>query len=192
MKNRTLNGYIAIYKPEHPTAYKGGNWDGYVYEHRYMMEQFLGRSLLSDETVHHLDCDKTNNNINNLIVVSRSFHIRIHNWIDAGCNIHKDYKKKTRQNNHYVELPTCIIEGCFNQCKNSDNKYCSVECRKKAKRSHLPEMKDVLKLLLSNNFTQVGKMYNVSDNAVRKWVKGWGFDPNTIRQELKTARSIGE
>jgi HNH endonuclease len=38
----------------------------WILEHRYVMEQKLGRELLSDESVHHLDGDKLNNHIDNL------------------------------------------------------------------------------------------------------------------------------
>lgn len=46
--------------------------------HRYLMEQKLGRKLLSTEIVHHCDGDKHNNNIKNLEVVSRGEHMKIH------------------------------------------------------------------------------------------------------------------
>lgn len=38
MKTRKLNGYIAIYVPEHPHSYQNDNWKGWVYEHRYIAE----------------------------------------------------------------------------------------------------------------------------------------------------------
>lgn len=46
--------------------------------HRYIMEQYLGRKLRVDEVVHHIDGDKQNNTLENLQVVSRSEHSRIH------------------------------------------------------------------------------------------------------------------
>jgi hypothetical protein len=56
------NGYYAIYLPEHPYAFG----KGYVYEHRHVVEQKLGRYLLRTEIVHHKDGNKLNNNIDNL------------------------------------------------------------------------------------------------------------------------------
>lgn len=38
----------------------------WVLEHRYVMEQVLGRRLLPGENVHHRDGDKTNNAAENL------------------------------------------------------------------------------------------------------------------------------
>lgn len=49
--------------------------------HRYLMEIKLGRKLKADEIVHHIDFNKFNNNIDNLQVVSRSEHNRIHNFL---------------------------------------------------------------------------------------------------------------
>ena len=72
------------------TAWKGGRrikHDGYVsiwigckyeYEHRMIMQKYLGRDLTPDELVHHIDGDKTNNKIENLEIVDRSNHLRIH------------------------------------------------------------------------------------------------------------------
>jgi hypothetical protein len=67
--------------------YKGGftrTRDGYrmisvegrsIFEHRYVMEQHLGRTLSDDEVVHHRDGDKLNNALENLELVTRSHHV---------------------------------------------------------------------------------------------------------------------
>lgn len=68
------SGYIAVYAPEHPRA----NLRGYVHEHRLVMEQFLGRPLTRTEYVHHINEDRTDNRIENLVVLSRGEHSRVH------------------------------------------------------------------------------------------------------------------
>jgi hypothetical protein len=49
-----------------------------VLEHRHIMEQHLGRKLLSTEHVHHKDHDGLNNALDNLELVSARDHQRIH------------------------------------------------------------------------------------------------------------------
>lgn len=46
--------------------------------HRKVMEEKLGRKLLSSEIVHHIDGNKLNNDPSNLIIVNRSEHIKLH------------------------------------------------------------------------------------------------------------------
>src|SRR5690606_30718116 len=42
-------GYVRVYAPMHPEA---NTW-GYVYEHRLIAEQMIGRRLVKNEIVHH-------------------------------------------------------------------------------------------------------------------------------------------
>ena len=52
--------------------------DGERLEHRVVMERKLGRHLRDDEIVHHVDEDKSNNDPENLEVMSQSDHARLH------------------------------------------------------------------------------------------------------------------
>lgn len=56
------DGYVWVRAPEHPRA-KGF---GYVKEHKIVMEQQIGRYLRDDESVHHIDGDRANNDPANL------------------------------------------------------------------------------------------------------------------------------
>lgn len=53
-----------------------GRKDGYVLEHRKVVQDHLGRPLTRDELIHHLDGDKLNNEIKNLFVCSDTYHHR--------------------------------------------------------------------------------------------------------------------
>jgi len=73
-----VHGYKLIYKPSHPDARS----DGYIFEHRLVMEVKIGRRLLKKEYVHHLDHNKLNNNLNNLILINNSNHMKKHKpWL---------------------------------------------------------------------------------------------------------------
>lgn len=67
-------GYVRVYMPQHPC-----NNHGYVLEHRYVVEQHLGRLLEPHEVVHHINEIKTDNRIGNLYLCTSEEHIRIHN-----------------------------------------------------------------------------------------------------------------
>lgn len=65
-------GYIQIWEPEHPKA----DNQGYVPEHRLVMEKHLGRHLVNKEEIHHKNGKKEDNRIENLeLFSSRSEHL---------------------------------------------------------------------------------------------------------------------
>lgn len=81
------------------SAFKGGigiTTDGYIWIriknkgyqhdqiklHRYLMQIKLGRKLKSTEIVHHIDENKLNNDIDNLMIVTRSEHNKIHRFLE--------------------------------------------------------------------------------------------------------------
>jgi hypothetical protein len=70
-----MRDYILIKKPKHPYSKQ----NGYVYEHRLVMEKKIGRYTKSEEIIHHIDFDRTNNKIENLYLYkSRGEHNKIH------------------------------------------------------------------------------------------------------------------
>lgn len=88
-RNICSNGYVEIIIPGHPST----NTRGYVYEHRVVAEKRLGRYLRTDEVVHHIDGNKTNNAPENLIVLSNEQHATLHSLLKIGLTYEKAIKK---------------------------------------------------------------------------------------------------
>jgi hypothetical protein len=64
-----------MYQPTHSRAHP----NGYVYEHILIAEQILGRQLLLNEVVHHIDGSKLNNDPTNIAIMSsQSDHVKLH------------------------------------------------------------------------------------------------------------------
>ncbi len=68
------DGYKQVYRPKNPMA----RYNGYVPEHRLIASKKMGRPLLSNEIVHHIDGNKRNNRPGNLAIVTKREHWFIH------------------------------------------------------------------------------------------------------------------
>lgn len=69
------DGYTAIWMPDHPFS----NDDGYIMEHRLVMERHIGRYLTKEEVVHHKNGVRNDNRIENLhLFANGGEHQRYH------------------------------------------------------------------------------------------------------------------
>jgi hypothetical protein len=75
IRNGRNGGYWYLYRPDHPFSTK----EGYVAEHRLVMEEHLGRYLTTEEQVHHISGDREDNSLSNLQLLSATEHSRLHN-----------------------------------------------------------------------------------------------------------------
>lgn len=116
----TTKGYRLIYAPDHAYA----NYQGYVPEHRLVIEKNIGRLVNPMiEDVHHIDENRLNNKLSNLILLTKSEHRRTHaGWrrIDnawwktcTACNrflvVEGNFYKRHKGHNEFVtQCKQCI------------------------------------------------------------------------------------
>lgn len=115
--------------------------------------------------VHHCDSNPLNNAAGNLAVVSPAEHLKLHNprmprigLACAACG--RRFERRRRQ----VET--------------RNPKYCSAACKVKAERKVIDLAPETLERLMreTKNWSELGRMFGVSDNAMRKWAKKFRLD----------------
>lgn len=167
------NGYKLIYLPEHSSAMSSGCWKGYVYEHIAIAEELLGRKLKEDEIVHHMDCNRSNNRHENLLVLNRSQHMKLHLWINAGMPM----VGTNTENSSFVLGEDCMV--CGRTLQGKQKGCCSPSCFNiKSRKVERPSKAQLLEDINSMSLLSVGRKYSVSDNAIRKWMKSYGIKKN--------------
>lgn len=153
-----------------------------IYEHRFLAEKYIGRPLKSTEEVHHKDRDRSNNSKNNLVVFkTKEDHSRYHATGIMTKLEDGSYASPSTENSRICE---CCDSEFLSPRKIQT--YCSKSCAMMYKRRVVerPSKEDLLKLVKNNSFNEVGRMYGVSDNAVRKWCTSYGLP--YLRKELDT------
>ena len=78
-------GYIVIYNPEHPNH----DINGYVERCRLILESELGEILPRKIDIHHINRIKTDDRLENLMVLSHAEHLRLHGLERGGLQKEK-------------------------------------------------------------------------------------------------------
>lgn len=68
------DGYIYLYKPNHPNS----NKQGYIFEHRYVVSEIIGRPLTNEDVIHHINHISDDNRIDNLMLTTKKEHRQQH------------------------------------------------------------------------------------------------------------------
>jgi hypothetical protein len=178
------HGYMLLYMPDHPRSFNDERRSGYMFEHIYIAEHFLGRSLLENEVVHHLDLNPLNNRIENLLVIDRGMHNRLHAWLGKQGVERTDFDHKT-------SIRSCAKCGKDFLSLNHTTKFCSHLCSHSFVRTDsIPDKEELSLLLWEIPTTAIAKKYNVSDSAVGKWCKKYNLEkpPRGYWRKLETVR----
>ena len=94
-------------------------------------------------------------------------------------NTNREYKSKDP---YLYECKTC---GKKFETYDKDQIYCSHECCSLSQRKvDRPSKEELLELIKTTSFLQIGKLYGVSDNAIRKWCKYYNLPYK--KKDIKT------
>ena len=116
-------------------------------------------------TLDHIDGDNHNNELSNLRWICPNCGSQLPTF--AGRNNKKriDYIPVKDRKRKKKICPVCNINEI-----NKSSKMCK-DCRMKENRLSWPSKEDLEKLIYEKSFVQIGKIYGVTDNTVRKWCK---------------------
>lgn len=105
------------------------------------------------------------------LLLCSNCHREVHQELNGYKESRADIKQKTYKS---VNLCTVCNSNTYNK------KYCSNTCAKinKRKVKERPSKEKLIELLIENNWTQVAKIFDVSDNAIRKWAKEYNITTN--------------
>lgn len=139
-------------------------------EHILVAEKMLGRPMESGEVVHHIDHNRSNNTMSNLMVfASQKDH----------AAFHKGAKSYAKDGIWYTEENICVCEFCKKTYipSESDQKYCSVACARLSQIKTLTDLNNIQSMLIQNNgnFSKVARLFNVSSSGIAKRLKYHGL-----------------
>ena len=110
------------------------------------------------------------NRIENLRILCPNCHSQTHTFAGRSNKIIKQSIKITKKHT------MCV-------CGNTKSKYSikCIECQHiKRRTKDRPSVDELINSIKQSSYLSVSNKYGVSDNAIRKWVKSYGFNPKTF------------
>ena len=183
------SGYKYVYCPEACGAAKRGSYKGYIQEHRLVMERALGRPLTKDEVVHHIDMNKLNNDVSNLILLSNLEHSILHARLR---NSHVDKSdllnpKKLRELVTDPGFKTCVDCGAplsVSMLTRSAICRCVACSQLHARKVERPSREQLAQDVETTPYLVLEKRYGVCTVTIKKWMRAYGI-PIPVRNKRK-------
>ena len=160
-------GYKMLRLPNHPNARPNGQ----VKRCRVIMSEHLGRPLLKTELVHHINGDKADDSLNNLVILTRAKHCREHMTGAKNPN-YSSLRKKI--------CPNCGQEYFRINCDFGKQRCCSNKCRAEYYRGErgcntkiTQETADKIKALKGIiGSRKIAFAFNISPTQVKRILRG--------------------
>lgn len=112
------DGYRLLYKPDHLNSRK---W-GWILEHRYIVSKYLGRPLKKDELIHHINENRLDNRLSNLMIMTRQEHQHHHISVDISdrfcskCGSNETRSTKNKYKQWFIYEGGFQCSKCYNKC----------------------------------------------------------------------------
>jgi hypothetical protein len=152
--------------------------------------------------LHHINGKNTDNRIENLQILCPNCHSQTPNFsgknkqknlrqeqrdilYEKYGNISEEERIALKEKNKYKDpkkikrKKEIVSKKCLNCNKEflptkKGKNFCCLECYKIYQRKRIPNKEDIINSFKElKSFVQVGKKYNVSDNAIRKWCESY-------------------
>lgn len=155
-------------------------------KHRYVAEQIVHRRLYHNEVVHHIDGNKKNNDINNLMIFrSNTDHLKYHN----GAKL-IDMQDGTFTCEDWFVVLTCKNCGKQFQTQNTNAKFCSDKCYSDYLRIPIKlDRKTLIYKLKRHSIREIAEECNVCASTIRVWIKKYNINLKKIKK-IKPPKKI--
>lgn len=135
--------------------------------HKLVAIHFI-ENTYDKEEVNHIDHDKLNCDMTNLEWCTRKENM---NAMSVFYRKNKDLTKIKFREQKHCECLSCGV----NISSTTKTSMCPKCYSFSSRKTQRPNKEELLELIKTYSFLELSRIYNVSDNAIRKWCKKYGL-----------------